>query len=306
MIVKGSSLLMHAVLASVVSISGPSKCSLSAAEQPTSPGPQPRQADGRTIKLPIPQRGQLTVQAYWEPIKDSMSNFHLHWEELAKLRPAKSSKLYDGTDFKAFLPRYPVAVGDIWKLEEAGLLTFLRQFHAGATLKLHINNGDSPGAYACLRAFNDRYAEIVFRIHAEFVLKEGFFTPGQFTGSVLLDRANREVVFFRIYVPPGRINFDVNRRVTVEFNGKIEERHVTDAGFVPRMELVGGKAEVTRDIRWTDAKSLDDVRRALALKFYRFKNIQWIEFEKALALAKKDGKPLHVVAVDGTLDDESC
>jgi hypothetical protein len=50
----------------------------------------------------------------------------------------------------------------------------------------------------------------------------------------------------------------------------------------------------------------NEVKHALALRSYRFKNVEWVEFEDALPLARKAAKPLHVVAVDGTLDDESC
>jgi len=50
---------------------------------------------------------------------------------------------------------------------------------------------DSPGAYACLRRLSEAYAEIVLRIYPRFVLRDGFFTPGQFTGSLVVDRANR-------------------------------------------------------------------------------------------------------------------
>src|SRR5207249_5448063 len=126
---------------------------------------------------------------------------------------AVPSKSYSGSDFRAFLPRGPVTVGAIWDLKEEGLLTFLRQLHRGATLKLHINNGDSPGAFACLRALSPQYAEIVFRVHAEFVLRDGFFTPGQFTGSLVIDRLRAQPAFFRMYLPQGPINFDVGWRI---------------------------------------------------------------------------------------------
>jgi hypothetical protein len=244
-----------------------------------------------------------------------MSNFHRKWDELAKLRSAVPSKSYSGSAFRTFLPPGPATVGDVWDLKEEGLLTFLRQFHPGATLKLHINNGDSPGAYACLRRFSEEYAEIVFRVHAEFVLRDGFFTPGQFTGSLVIDRKSCRPVYFRMYLPPGPVNFDTGWRIVgtgrgaMVVNGKeveIEATHATDAGSVARMELIGGDAELTEHVQWAQAKSLDEVNAELALRFYKFKQIKWVDFGRSLALAKEAGKPLHVVAVDGTFDDESC
>src|SRR5438128_2496981 len=108
-------------------------------EPPSGASPGNVNADGFTIA----EASGLRVDAYWDPIKDSMSDFHRKWDELAKLRPAVPSKSYPGSAFRAFLPPGPANVGDIWDLKEEGPLTFLRQFHAGATLKLHINNGDS-------------------------------------------------------------------------------------------------------------------------------------------------------------------
>jgi hypothetical protein len=280
-------------------------------EPPSGASPGNANAAGLTIA----EASELRVDAFWDPINDSMYDFHRKWDELAKLRPAVPSTSYPGSAFKAFLPPGPANVGDVWNLKEEGLLTFLRQFHLGATLKLHINNGDSPGAYACLRRLSENYAEIVFRVHAEFVLRDGFFTPGQFTGSLVVDRANRRPVYFRMYLPPGPVNFDTgwkivgSSRATMVVNGKdveVESTHATDAGSVPRMELIGGDADLIGHVQWGAAKSLDEVNAALALRFYEFKRIEWVDFGSALGLAKKTGKPLHVLAVDGTLDDESC
>jgi len=162
--------------------------------------------------------------------------------------------------------------------------------------------------------FNERYAQVMFRVHAEFDLNEVFFTPGQFTGVLVLDRQDGGIAYFRMYVPPGLINFDAARSIgsrigTIVLNGKtveVEARHVTDAGSIPRMELLGGNPDATKNVRWTSAESEEEAKRRLALKFYSFKRIDWVPFEDAWALAKTKGKLLHVVAVDGTFDDESC
>jgi hypothetical protein len=310
--VRARSALVSSFLAVGIAVGVAAVCWPLGVRQPSS-GASP--ANVNAAGLTIAEASELRVDAFWDPIKDSMSDFHRKWDELAKLRPAVPSKSYPGSDFRAFLPRGPAMVGDVWDLKEEGLLTFLRQFHPGATLKLHINTGDSLGAYACLRRLNDEYAEIVFRVHAEFVLRDGFFTPGQFTGSLVVDRANRRPVYFRMYLPPGPVNFDTNWRIsgsgrgTMMADGKeveVEMTHATDAGSVPRMELIGGDAELAEHVQWAAANSLDEVNAVLALRFYKFKQIEWVDFGSALALAKRAGKPLHVLAVDGTLDDESC
>src|SRR5258705_2539769 len=99
----------------------------------------PSQVDPR-IRLQTAADARLAVTAHWEPIKEC--KFLESWETLREFRPVQQRKVYKGNDFKAFLPVHSVAVGDICGLPAAGMLTFLRQFHPGATLDLHINNGD--------------------------------------------------------------------------------------------------------------------------------------------------------------------
>jgi hypothetical protein len=262
------------------------------------------------VRLDIADAARLEIKAYWEPIKESGSNFHKNWDELRSLRPASDALTYSGADFRALLPGSPLAVGDTWEPNQDGLLKFLRQLHPRATLKLHINNGDSLGAYAILRACDERFADVLIRTHAEFVLKEGFFTPGQMAGRLVIDRSTGKVAYFRLYLPPAPVNFDVNRRVTgsARVNGKEVEGEfmATDAGSVPRLELVGGDPTVVKALDRIPGITIEQATAALARRFYRFKDIDWLDFDKALALARETGKPLHVVALEGTLDDESC
>jgi hypothetical protein len=77
-------------------------------------------------------------------------------------------------------------------------------------------------------------------------------------------------------------------------------------GLAPRMELSGGKQEFCNRLQWRKQKAEAEMNAALAQQFYRFKRIQWIEFGRAAALARTTGKPLHVISLEGTLDDESC
>ena len=65
------------------------------------------------------------------------------------------------------------------------------------------------GLWACLRAYNDAFADIVFRIHAEFIpKKDERFTPSQFTGHLVIDRTEgKGCTFFEMYVPEGPVKF---------------------------------------------------------------------------------------------------
>jgi hypothetical protein len=258
--------------------------------------------------LAVAETTILEIKAYWEPVKESMYNLHKQWEELCKLRPAEDTHAYRGGDFQSLLPAAPVAVGDVWEPSKTGLIKFLRQLHPGATLQLHLNNGDSLGAYACLRACDGRFADILLRVHAEFVLKTGWFTPGQFAGRLVVDLSTQEVLFFRLHVPPAKVNFDVGwrRDGTLKVNGREIQAVSTDAGSVPRLELIGGDPEIVARVERILGKSVAEANATLVRRFYRAKDINWVDFDRALALAQKTGKPLHVVAVEGTFDDESC
>ena len=48
-------------------------------------------------------------------------------------------------------------------------MELLQQLNPNPNLDMHINIGDSDGLWACLRAYNDQHAHIVFRIHAKLV-----------------------------------------------------------------------------------------------------------------------------------------
>jgi len=153
---------------------------------------------------------------------------------------------------------------------------------------------NAGGGFACLRAISPDCAEIVFRLHAEFALDPGkvYYTPGQFAGRMMIDRKKREVTELELAVPDRNTNVDINCMP------------YADIVYVPRMRLSGGTP--ARSIAWTEAIEGDEARERLAKKFYRFETINWTPFEQALARAKAEKKPLHVVVLFGTLDDESC
>ena len=250
----------------------------------------------KKITFNLDGASEVLVKGFIAPIEYTQYGFHVEWDELANLRVAELEKRYPASIFRAFLPSEAVSVGDLWQIEEEGVLELLRQLHSKPNLNISINSGDSYGLWACLRAHNDRFAEIVFRIHAEFILRDGRFTPSQFAGHLVIDRIREKVASFKMYVPEGVLNFDVGRNST----GRI------DVGFCPRMELRAEIQETPPNIEFVESITQEEVKRKLLLRFYKSQQINWVSLEEALEMAPAQGKPVHVLSIMGPLADESC
>ena len=248
------------------------------------------------ITLDLDDASGVLVKGFIAPIEYTQYNFHVEWDELANLRVAEPKKRYPTSVFQAFLPSEAVFVGDLWQIEEGSVLELLRQLHPKPNLDISINSGDSRGLWACLRAYNDRFAEIVFRIHAEFILRDGRFTPSQFAGHLVIDRIKEKVAAFKIYVPEGVLNFDVGRNST----------NTIDVGFCPKIELHAETQEIVPDIEFIEFVTQKEVERKLILRFYKSQQINWVSLEEALKMAPAQGKPVHVLSIMGPLADESC
>ena len=255
-----------------------------------------KNATPNKITLNLNDIPEVLVKGFIAPIEYTQYNFHVEWDELANLRVAEPEKQYPASVFRAFLPAEAVSVGDLWKIEEEGVLELLQQLYPKPNLDIRLNSGDSRGLWACLRAYNDQYAEIVFRIHAEFILKDGRFTPSQFAGHLVIDRIEEKVASFKMHVPEGILNFDVGRNSTRSI----------DVGFCPRMELRAEIQEVPLDIKFVESITQEAAERKLILRFYKSQQINWVSLEEALEMAPAQGKPVHVVSIDGPLADESC
>ena len=248
------------------------------------------------ITLSLDGTSEVSVEGFIAPIEYTQYNFHVEWDALANLQVAEPEKRYPSSIFRAFLPAESVSVGDLWQIEAEGVLELLRQLNPNPRLDLDINAGDSHGLWACLRAYNDEFAEIVFRIHAEFVLNDGRFTPSQFTGHLVIDRIKEKVAAFKMYVPEGVLNFDVGRDST----------RTIDVGFCPRMELRAEIHETPSGIEFVESITQEAAERKLILRFYKSQQINWVSLEEALEMAPARQKPVHVVSIDGPLADESC
>ena len=258
-------------------------------------------AANNKITLKLTDTSEVSVTGFIAPIADTGSNFHVEWDALANLRVAEPEKQHPTSVFQSFLPNKPVAVGELWALDVRGVLALLKQLHPKPNLFMHINAGDSYGVWACLRAYNAQYADIVFRIHAEFRLQDGWFTPSQFTGHLVIDRNKEKIAFFEMYVPEGVINFDVNWK-----QDKNDSHFHTTTGFCSKIELRAGNQGLLGSIEFTESITQETAERALIHKFYKSERINWVPPEQVLEQAQVQQKPIHAISIDGPLVDESC
>ena len=260
---------------------------------------EPLTNNNSRIVLNLDAASEVLVNAFIDPIEFTRYDFHVEWDTLANLRAAEPEKRHAASVFRAFLPKGSVSVGELWKIEpHDGILALLKQLHPNPQMDMVIDSGDSRGAWACLRAYNAQFAEIAFRIHAHFVLEDGFFTPSQFAGKLIIARNDGKITVFQMHVPEGTLNFDV---------GWEHEDHqliIGDSGFCPRMELLTG----TQNNRTEFAVSIpqEEAKRKLILQFYKSQQINWVAMDRALEMAQMLQKPIHAVAVDGPLDNEAC
>ena len=253
------------------------------------------------ITLNLDDTSEVLVKGFIAPIGDAMSESSFkEWDELVNLRAAEPEKRYPASVFHAFLPDEPVSIGESWKVEAEGALTLLRQLHPNPSLDMHINSGDSYGLWACLRAYNDKFADIAFRIHAEFKLEDGWFTPSQFAGHLVIDRIEEKVAFFEMYVPDGPINFDVN------WKRHKDASHSIVAGGFCQMELRAGTQDLLKNVEFTASILQETAEHALIQRFYKSQQINWVPPEQVLEMVETQQKPIHAISIDGPLMDESC
>ena len=255
---------------------------------------------------------RLQVHAHWDPIADSTFSMHKDSSELTELfdlSPNQPVKEYGADVFNVFLPPSTVAVGNVWELDPNRLISFLHQFHPGATTAIYHG---AEGAFACLRAFSSDYAEVAFRIHADFTLESAAykawqdenssedddnksrFVPSHFVGRLLINLKKGTVRTFSLHLPPR------NSNVIISAFGGI------DMVFVLRMELLTTDETDQDEIAWGAAITAKEAHRALELKFYKFVEVDWLPMDKAVAQAKATNRPIHAISVWGCLDDESC
>ena len=254
------------------------------------------------IMLNLDGDAEVSVTGVIAPIEDMNPNFHEEWDALANLRVAEPEKAYSTSVFRAFLPDKPVPVGDYWQIDDQGAFTLLSQLQPNPNLDMHINAGDSSGLWACLRAYNDELADIIFRIHATLALEDGWFTPSQFVGHLIIDRIKKSVAFFQMRVPEGT-RFDVNWRKQKDDPNYF---YSSGGGVCPKIELLGEMSDVTQETEFTTSITREEAERILIQRFYKSQQINWVPFEEASEISQAQQKPIHAISVDGPLADEAC
>ncbi len=265
----------------------------------------------KKIRLTLEGPEQIPVQASIVPIAFPTGEF-LKWKSVTNLKEVEKEKDHPMSVFQGFLPKKSVSVGEAWKIDREAALQLLKQLAEKPQFEMHISpgtmklqigsktfrrGGDTDGLWALLRAYDDAYAEIVFRIHAEFVLEDGFFTPSQFAGRLILDRHSQELTYFEMLVPPSTLNFDVNWKLS-------DIRVITSTG-VSQIEMTAGK-NVTTEIAFLEEISVKQAELTLARRFYKAQEIEWVPLGEAVEKARLLDRPIHVVSADGTFMDESC
>lgn len=232
-----------------------------------------------------------------------------------ELKVAIPKQSYSERDFLHILPPETVKMaGQIWALEPAKFAGFLQQFHpAVSTKSASVGRRPGPdGAFAILRGVSDTHVDIVFRVHAEFdllpgehdlPLRKAWYSPACFLGRLVVDRSAGTVEYFHLFVPTdSKTNVHTTMWIIDGPNGG----HFHNMHRVDRMDLVGGNRQSVDAIRWSNQVDLAEAHNKLAKTFYKFKEIDFLPFEKTLAAAKAQKKPIFAFVALGSIDDQSC
>lgn len=307
----------------------------------------------------------LTVVAKFQPlVMESMTKskdgfLGVSHSSLSGLRdwksPASPSRVYSASQFRAFLPpKNKLEVGESWWLIPSELNIFTgylanNRYHPpaprGKEVLIHsllsmfhprpfVKTRFAPqGAVACVRAISDYYYDIVFRIHAEFQLNDVpdfpfWFSPGQFTGNIVLSRDSSHVREFRLHVPNNRsLNVDMEWLYGASESSNME----VDIGYLPQMELEATAPSIPsfihdeegnvidsldangepiqfvfEEIEWLSQITREEAGRRLEVTLYPFKKVSYHPFSEAFDRAKAENKLVHSLLLWGALDDQSC
>uniref|UniRef100_W5KUT1 Selenoprotein N n=1 Tax=Astyanax mexicanus TaxID=7994 RepID=W5KUT1_ASTMX len=300
-----------------------------------------------------PNGETLTLHAKMEPLlletmtKSKDGFLGVSHSSLSGLRSWKSpvvpSSTLSAAQFRVFLPpKEKGKVGDTWWIIPSELNIFTgylpnNRYHPptprGKEVLIHnllsmfhprpfIKSRFAPqGVVACVRALNDFYYDIVFRIHAEFQLNE-------FAGHIILSRDASHVRDFHLYVPNDKsLNVDMEWLYGSSESSSME----VDIGYLPQMELraagpstpsviydeqgnvidssvEGGEPIqfVFEEIHWSSEISREEAANRLEVTFYPFKKVPYLPFTEAFSRAEAERKLVHSILLWGALDDQSC
>uniref|UniRef100_A0A7N4PSU7 Selenoprotein N n=2 Tax=Sarcophilus harrisii TaxID=9305 RepID=A0A7N4PSU7_SARHA len=308
-------------------------------------------------KLSIVARFQPLLLETMTKSKDGFLGVsHLALSGLREWRtPASQLMEFSARQFKPFLPpRSNMELGEPWWIIPSELSIFtgylsnnrfyppppkgkeviihrlLSMFHPRPFVKTRFG---PQGAVACLTAVSDAYYTVAFRIHAEFQLNEPphfpfWFSPGQFTGHIILTKDATHVRDFKLFVPNHRsLNVDMEWLYGANEKSNME----VDIGYLPQMELESQGPSVPsviqdengnvidsrlpsgepiqfmfEDIVWQRELSWEKATQQLEVAMYPFKKVTYLPFTEAFDRAKAENKLVHSILLWGALDDQSC
>lgn len=114
--------------------------------------------------------------------------------------------------------------------KEVLVFKLLQMFHKNVFLYPRF---PPTGATMYLRAYNDIYLDILFRIHAEYQINEPphfpfWFTPSGFNGRLIIAKNLSKVLYFNMFVPHSkRLNVDMEW-----LNDDNEQNMEVDIGYM--------------------------------------------------------------------------
>lgn len=269
--------------------------------------------------------------------------------------PVTPTTIFFAKQFKAFLPpKHKLDLGDPWwiipselniftgylpnnriyppppKGKEVIIHKLLSMIHPRPFIKTRFA---PQGSVACIRAIGDFYYDIVFRIHAEFQLNEPpnypfWFSPGQFTGHIVISKDGSHVRYFKMYVPNNRtLNVDMEWLYGASESSNME----VDIGYLPQMEIESMGPSIPSviydengdvidshssngepldfvfdEIIWQSEISVEEAAKKLEVTMYPFKKVSYLPFPEAFDRAFAEKKLVHSILLWGALDDQSC
>lgn len=304
----------------------------------------------------------LTVEAYFKPLlqetmkkaEETQSSRYAtaltglnDWQE-----PNQALAAFPVGQFKVFLPDEITPVGKPYTVIKSNLNLFANTLSSNRFYPPRVKHKEvvihrllsmlhkrpfvhtrfgPQGTIAVIRAENEKYVDVAFRIHAEFQLNEPpnnpfWFTPGQFVGNIILTKDSSHIQHFSVYVPT---NSSLNVDMEWLYGSSETSNMEVDIGFLPQMELkasepsmqvavYGENGEIIfqpehqdsqrkrEAIVWDFEISLEEAFKAIEIQFYPFKKIPYVPFEDAFKKADAEKKLVHTILLWGALDDQSC
>ena len=262
----------------------------------------------------LPKRKDINLGEPWIFVAPNMSHFG----------PGLSSNRY-----------FPPSVNT----NHLSLQYLLQMFHHRPFLHTRF---PPQGAVACIRAENEKFLEIEFRLHAEFQLNTlpllpFWFSPAQFSGRLIIAKDGSHIEHFEMEVPCNQsLNVDMewltgrtdsNEDSSKDASGgnvapRKEDGNAppnmeVDIGYLPKMKLksvapsylnaddISSRPEEL-DIKWEREITHEEALTILEQKMYPFKKVPYLSFGKAYTKAKEEKKLVHSILLWGALDDQSC